>query len=169
MILDGFDHHRMLQIRPGNLHAPARSNAGMRNVAVTRNLIRSIDDDDSLVQFRRKYARALPKQSRLADARPSEQQKTLSGFDDVAQDIHRAEHGAAHTACQTDDHFPAVSDSRDAVQRAFNPGAVVQGKRTHAMDHVIEVLSRNGLIAEINGSARKAAFGLAAEVHHNFD
>ncbi len=83
--------------------------------------------------------------------------------------VESAKHRPAHAASQTDNHFPPVSDRRDAVQRALYPRPVVLRKGAHAMDHVIEVLSRNGLIAEINGSARKAAFGLAAEVHDNFN
>ena len=39
VILHRLYHHRMLKLGPWNLHSTAGSNSGVRNVAITRNLI----------------------------------------------------------------------------------------------------------------------------------
>ena len=51
VVFDGLDHDRVLQIRPRHLHAPARADTGMRNVAVARDFVGRIDDDDAFGQF----------------------------------------------------------------------------------------------------------------------
>ena len=39
VILDGLDHHRVLQRGVGDLHAAREPDAGMRNVAVARDFV----------------------------------------------------------------------------------------------------------------------------------
>ena len=51
MIFDGFDHHRVLQRRIGDLHAPREADSRMWNIRIAGNFIRRIDDHDALTIF----------------------------------------------------------------------------------------------------------------------
>ena len=114
--------------------------------------------------------RALSRKQRgLSDAGPAEQQQALSGFDDVAQNVHRAVHRAAHAARQPDNRVPAVPDAGNPMQRPLDAGAIVLGERAHAMDDIFDVFARDRLIAEVDRAAGKTAFGLTAEIHDDFD
>ena len=88
-------------------------------------------------------ARAFAQQRRLAHARRPSSSRLFAGFNDVAQDVDRAEDGAADAAGQANDAVPPVADRGDAVQRAFDAGAIVLRKGADTMDHVIEVFSRD--------------------------
>jgi len=55
VILDGFDHYRVLLIGMGDLHAPRRAYGSMGNVAVAGDFIGGVDDDDSFVEFVRQH------------------------------------------------------------------------------------------------------------------
>jgi len=48
VIFYGLDHHRMLQRRVGDLHAPCHADPRVRDVAVAGDFVRAIDDDDAL-------------------------------------------------------------------------------------------------------------------------
>jgi hypothetical protein len=39
VVLDRLDHHRVLLVRRGHLHAPGTADAGVRHVAVARDLV----------------------------------------------------------------------------------------------------------------------------------
>ena len=74
---------------------PARAaDTGMRNVTVTRDLVRCVDDDHALVEVVRHEARDLPQHRRLADARPAEQEDALLCPHEVLDDADRPEDGA---------------------------------------------------------------------------
>ena len=64
----------------------------------------------------------------------------LARLDQVADDLDRAEDGAADAAGQADDLAAAVADGRDAVQRALDAGAVVVAERADVIDDVLDVL-----------------------------
>ena len=51
VIFDGLDHHRVLQRRIGDLHAPRHPDARMRDVAVARDFVRAVHDDDAFSLF----------------------------------------------------------------------------------------------------------------------
>ena len=55
------------------------------------------------------------------------------------------------------------------MQCSFDAGAIVLRKRADAMRHIIEIFARDRGFAEIDGAARKTAFGLPAQIHHHFD
>src|SRR6266567_3648157 len=82
VVLDCLDHHRVLQHRRAHLHATRAADSGMRNVAVTADLVRGVDDDDPLAQLVREQARAFAQHRGLADARPAQQKDALAADDD---------------------------------------------------------------------------------------
>src|SRR3972149_3146660 len=47
VVLHRLDHHRVLQLRMGHLHAPGAPDAGVRDVAVPGDLIARVYDDDA--------------------------------------------------------------------------------------------------------------------------
>ena len=48
VILDGFDHHVVLQGCVGNLHAARVADAAVRDIAIPADLVGRVDDDDAL-------------------------------------------------------------------------------------------------------------------------
>src|SRR5581483_2847564 len=123
VVLDGLDHHGVLERRLRHLHAARLADGRVRDIAVARDLVRRVDDDDALVHVVGQHARDLAQHGRLADARPAEEQRAAPGLDQVLDYLDRAEDGAADAAGETDDAPAAVADARDAVQRALDAGA----------------------------------------------
>src|SRR5262245_36197209 len=103
VIFNGLDHHGVLQIRPRNLHSPARTNARVCDIAVTTNFVGCIDDNDALHQLGGQDTGTFSQQCSLSDTGAAEQQETFSGFHNIAKDVDCAEHGAAHTASKSND------------------------------------------------------------------
>ena len=103
VVLDRLDHHRVLHRRRRHLHAPRAADRRVRDVAVAADLVRGVDDDDALAQIVGQHARRLAQHRRLADAGPPQQQDALARLDDVANDVDRAEDGAADAAGEADD------------------------------------------------------------------
>ena len=141
MIFDGFDHDGVLKVRPRNLHPAAGSDSRMRDIAITANLIRCVHDDDSFDQFGGKHTRALPKKRGFPHARPAQQKQALSGLDHIAKNVDGSKYRSAHAARQSNDDLAAVPDSRYAVQRAFDAGAVILRERADAVSHIVEIFA----------------------------
>src|SRR4029434_3434584 len=53
VVLNRLDHHGVLKVRTWHLHAAAGPDAGMRDVSVTGNLVRRIDDDHAFLHLRK--------------------------------------------------------------------------------------------------------------------
>ncbi len=111
----------------------------MGNVAVAGDLVGRVDNHHALGLGQ--DARRLAQHGRLADARPPEQQHALAAGDDVLDDVDRAVHGPADAAGQSDDARMAVADRRDAVQRAFDAGAVVGVELADARHDKFDILA----------------------------
>ena len=69
VVLHSLDHHRVLQRRSADLHAPGTSDPGMRDVTVARDLVGRVDDDHALTALVAEHARAFAQHRCLADAR----------------------------------------------------------------------------------------------------
>ena len=93
----------------------------------------------------------------------------LPGLDDVADDVDRAEDGAADAAGEADDLARAVADGRDAVQRALDPGAVVVAERADALDDVLDVPLGHLAVEEATSPVGEARLRPPAEVHHHLE
>jgi hypothetical protein len=125
VVLDCLDHHRVLQRRRRHLHAPRATDAGMRDVAVTGDLVRGIDDDDALREVVREDARDLAQHRRLPDSGTAEQQDAAPRLDDVADDLDRPVDGATNAEREPNDLPRAVPQRADAVERSLDAGAIV--------------------------------------------
>src|SRR5438477_11769570 len=80
----------MLQRRSANLHPPRAADPGMRDVTITADLVRGVDDDHPLLHLIGQHAGALAQHRRPADARATQQQDALSADDHVLDDVDRA-------------------------------------------------------------------------------
>ena len=123
MVLDGFDHHLVLQRGGSHLHAAGFADGRVRHIAIPANFIRGVHDDDPFIFGQN--ARGFTQHGGFADARFAQQQNAFAGFHQVLDDIDRAIHGAADAAGETNNGAVAVADGRNAVQGAFEPGAVI--------------------------------------------
>lgn len=169
VILDGFNHDGVLKVRPGHLHAAARSDPRMRDVSVTRDFIGCIDDDHALDQFRGQDPRALSQQRRLSNPGAAQQQDALPGLDHVPENVHCAVDGSTHTAGQSDNHIPSIPNAGNAMQGSLDAGAIVLRERADTMYGVFDVFTRDDLVREMDRSAREMSFRPTAEIHDNFN
>src|SRR3984893_16589079 len=139
VILDGLDHHRVLEHRGAHLHATGAADSRVRYVAVAGDLVRRVDDDHALAAFVRKDAGALTQHSCLPDTRRAEQQDRLPADHDVFDDVDGSRDRASHTAGQPDHLARAIAYRADAVQGPFDARPVVVAEVTDALDHVFDV------------------------------
>ena len=103
VVLHRLDHHPMLLGGPRHLHAAGPPNAGMRHVAVPRDLIGRIHHHHPLAQLVGRHPRRLSQQRRLAHAGPAQDQERASGFDDILDQGRRASDRASDPAGEADD------------------------------------------------------------------
>src|SRR2546421_5607301 len=96
MVLDRFDHHRMLKRWCGYLHSARASDPRMRNISVSADFVRGIHDDDSLGEIVRENARNLPQHRRLAHSGPTKKEDAFAGLDYITDDVACAVHGTTH-------------------------------------------------------------------------
>ena len=138
VVLHRLDHHLVLQRGGGHLHAAGASDAVVRDVAVARDLVRRVDDHDTLAVLVGEDARHLAQHRRLAHAGPPQQEHAAPRLGQVVDDLDRAEHRPPDARGQPDDLAFAVADRRDAVQRPLDARAVVLPKVPDALRHQLE-------------------------------
>jgi len=168
VVLDGLDHHGMLQRRSANLHPPRAADPGMRDVTITADLVRGVDDDHPLLHLIGQHAGALAQHRRLADARAPQQQDALPADDHVLDDVDRAGDGPADPAGDAHDLAAAIADHRDAVERALDASPVVVTERSDPARDELEVFRGDRRLVEDHLVVGKAGLGLAAQVEHHF-
>src|SRR5262249_44168208 len=130
----------------------------VRDVAVARDLVAGVHDDDPLPQLLRKHAGHLPQFGRLAAPGPPEHQDALAALHHVLDDVNGSVDGAPDPTGQADDPALTVANGGDAVQRALDPGAVVLAERADALRHKVEVFRRDGVFAQFDDALREAGF-----------
>ena len=167
VVLDRLDHHRVLQKRSLHLHPARPADARMRDVAVSSDLVRGVDDHDSLAQLVGEQPRALAQHRGLADPRTAEQENALPAHDDVADDLASPGDRAPNPHGQADDPAGPVANRRNAMQRALDSGAVVVAELADVVGHVIEVGRRDRMVRQQHLATGDAGFGLAAQVEHD--
>ncbi len=89
-------------------------------------------------------------------------------FDQVLDDIHRAIDGASHAQSESHHRAAPVADGRDAVQRAFDAGAVVRVELTDALIDIIDLGPRDFRLADIEFIIHKARSGDSPQVEDDF-
>src|SRR5581483_9980858 len=95
VVFDGLDHDAVLLFGRGDLHPAGASDARMRNIAVARDLIAGVYDDDALLQFLGEDAGHFAQLGGLAATGPTEQQDALAALDDVLDDVYGSVDGAS--------------------------------------------------------------------------
>jgi bacillithiol system protein YtxJ len=55
------------------------------------------------------------------------------------------------------------------MQGSLNAGAIVMGEGTHAVNRIFDVLARDGLVGEIDCTAREMSLGLSAKIENNLN
>src|SRR5579872_1467762 len=169
VVLDRFDHDRVLIERHVDLHAPGVTDAGVRDISVAGDLVRRVHDDDALAQVARKHTRYFAQHRRLADAGLAQQQYGLAGAHDVEDDIDRAVDRAADAARQADDLAVAVAQARDAMQRLLDPGAVVLTEFTDAGHDGSDVIRADRDLRQVTEVGWEASFREPPEVEDDLD
>ena len=141
VIFHRLDHHGMLLGGRGHLHTPRPPNARVGNVTVASDLVRGIHDNDAFAHVICQQARRFAQQGGLSDPRAPEEEQGLPLFDNIAQNVHSAKQRPPDTTGETDDHAPAVPDSRNAVQGALDTGAVVLPEHADVRDNVVDIFT----------------------------
>src|SRR5690606_32550265 len=169
VVFDCLDHHRVLPLGVGHLHAPRRADAGVGDVPVAADLVGGVHDHHALARVVGEDAGALAELGRLAHARRAEQQDVAAALDQVADRLDRAEDGAPHAQGEADDPSLAVANGGDAVEGAFDAGAVVAGEGAQLPHDVVDVVLADDLGPQVRHAAGKARLGHAPQIHHDFD
>ena len=55
------------------------------------------------------------------------------------------------------------------MQRPLDARPVVFCERTDTMNHVVEVFTADGLVAQVDRACGKPGFGLTPQIHHDFN
>src|SRR5207249_4129832 len=142
--------------------------SGMRDVAIAGDLVGRVHDDDALFQLVRQDARRLAQHGGLANTGPTEKENAASTLDDVLDDCHGSEDGAAHPKREADNATRSVPNRRDSVQGSFDARPIVIPKRADALDDMVEILLRYRPIAEDDLSSRESRFWLPTEIKDDF-
>ena len=159
VVLDRLDHHLVLEARRPDLHPARLADGRVRDVAVARDLVGGVDDDDALAQVVGEDARGLAEHRRLADARATHDQDRLPGLDEVVDDLDRPVHRPPDPAGQADDLAVPVADRADPVERALDAGAVVIAERADVVDDVGDVGLDDLALEELDLAVGKRASG----------
>ncbi|GBC83058.1 hypothetical protein HRbin10_02198 [bacterium HR10] len=169
MVLHSFNHHGVLQFWGGDLHAARAPDARMGDVPIARDLIGGVHDHHAFAQLVGEHARGLAQERRLPHARLPQEQNVLARLDDILDDVHRPEDGASHATGETDDLTPAIAKSGDAVERAFDPRAVVLGEGADPAHDKVQVIARDEVLAERDRAREESRLGRSPEVQHHLD
>src|SRR6185295_5939328 len=109
------------------------------DVAVARDLVRGVDDDDALAEIVGEDPGGLAEHRRLADAGPAHDQDRLPGLDEVVDDLDRPVDRATDPERQPDDLAAAVPDRADPVECPLDAGPVVVAEAADVLDDVGDV------------------------------
>ena len=91
VVLDGLDHHLVLERGGGDLHTAGASNAVVGDVAVAGDLVGGVDDDDAAVVLVGEDAGDLAQHRGLAHAGASQEEHAATGLGEVVDDLDGAE------------------------------------------------------------------------------
>jgi len=169
MVFNCLDHHRMLLGDAGDLHPSSVADSWVRHVAVSRDFIAGIDDDDALTGLIGEDPGDLSQLSRFPDSRPTEDQDGLARPDDIVDDVDGPFERASYPARQSDDFSVTISHARNPVQSALDPGSVVIAKIPDGLDNVFQVVLADEDVVESFNAVAVANLGKAPVVEHDFD
>jgi hypothetical protein len=168
VVFDCFNHDCVLHRGRGHLHAARAADRGMRDIAVAADLIRGVNDNDTLVRVIGEDASDFTQHSGLANAWPAEEQRALAAHNEILDHADRSVDSTPDPACEPDNLSAPVPDAGDAMERAFDSRAVIEPEFADVFDHELEVRFADFFMAEYNFAARVPCFGEAAEIHDDF-
>ena len=169
VVLDRFDHHRVLQRWRRHLHAPRAADPGCGmspSPAISFEVSTMID---ALAQLVGEHARDLAQHGRLADTGAAEQQDAAAGLDEVANDLDRPVDRAADAQVRPTT-LPArlrIAEMRWSVRSMparLSPPNWPMREITKAMSSAVTSRSREDLLA-----AGEARLGQASEIHDDLE
>ena len=167
VVLDRLDHHRVLLGGGLDLHPPGAPDPGMRDVAVTTDLVGGVDDHHPLALVVAQHPGALAEHGGLADTGGSQQEDAAALDHDVLDDVDGPGHRPADTAGEAHDGAGTVADRADAMQGALDPGTIVIAEFSDALDHVLDVGIGDRHPVEDDLAVNEARLWLAAEIEHH--
>src|SRR5258706_1689668 len=162
VIFNGFDHHFMLKHWLAYLHTTRLANSRVRNITITPNFIRCIYNDNAFIFC--KDARGLTQERRFAHARSSKNQRGLARLDDILNDIYGAVDSTPDAQRQTNHSAAPIANGRDTMQCALNTRTVIGIKITDTFQNVVELSTRQFLVAQNNFIFHEASSGHTSEV-----
>jgi hypothetical protein len=137
----------------------------MRDVAVARDLVGGVHDHDSFANLVGKHTRHFTQHRRLAHTRSPKKQNTLSGANQVVDDLSGSKNRSPHSTGHAHRTPSTISDNRNPVKGSLYSSAIVIAKLTYPLDDPLEVGVGDFLIAQLESFVRKACLWRATEVH----
>ncbi len=169
VVLDSLDHHLVLERRGAHLHPSGLADGRVGDVAVARDLVAGVHDDDALAEVVGEDAGRLAQHRGLADPRAAHDEDRLPGVHEVADDLDRPVDGPADPAGEADDLAAPVPDGADPVERALDAGPVVVAEGPDLVHDLADVRLGDLAVEERHLAVGEARLGPPAEVHHHLD
>ena len=141
----------------------------MRDVAVAGDLVGGIDDHDALAQFVGEDTGDFTQHGGLADAGLAEQEQAGAGFDEIADYLDSPVDGPASPAGEADDLAAAIAKGGYAVECVFDSGAIIVAEGADGLDDVLDVVTFDLPVGELDLLRWESSDGPAAEVEDYFD
>ena len=168
VVFHRLDHHLVLQLRPGHLHAPGPADGGVGDVAIAGDLVAGVDHDHAALQVIGQHPGDLAQGRGFAHPGPPHQQQRLARIQQVAHHRHRAVNGPAHPAGEANDLASAVANGADAMQGALDPGPVIAAKGPQLLNHGAQIPALDHRRTQGQGPAGVAGLRDAAQIEHHF-
>ena len=168
VVFHRLDHHLVLQLRPGHLHAPGPADGGVGDVAITGDLVAGVDHHHPPLQLIGQDPGDLAQGRGFAHPRPPHQQQRLARVKQVPHHRHRAVNGPAHPAGEANDLAGAIADGADAMQGALNSGPVVAAEGPQLLNHGPKIAALDHCRAQGQGPAGIAGLRDPAQIQHHF-
>ena len=165
VVLHRLYHHAVLEGGGRNLHAARAPDGGVRNVAVPRDFVRGVHDDDAPMGVVRQRAGDFAQHRGLAHAGLAEKKDALARHYQVFDDPYRAVNGASDAQCQAYYLPAAVANCGYAVERPLDSGAVVLAEIAQTVYDVADFLRRDLRRIQNRAAVAEPRLRLSAEVH----
>jgi hypothetical protein len=159
----------VLQAGVGDLHTTRSPNRRVRNIPVTGNFVRGIDNHHAFVGLVGQDTGGLAQDGCFADAGSAEYQNAFAGANQVVDQPYRSVNGATDPAGQADRFASAVSHHGYSVESALDSGSVIVTKMPNMIHDMGNLFVGNFDFTQRNLFARESCFGVPAQVEYNLE
>ena len=166
MVLHRLHHDAVLEAGGGHLHATRAPDAGVGNVTVSRDLVRGVHYDHAPPRFR-EHPRDFAQHGRFSHAWAAQQEDAATRMHEIIDHLHRPIDGPSHSHRQPHYVAVAVADTRDAMQRAVDSGAVVVAELAQLRNHCVQHRLLDRCLAQLDLIVDVARPRRAAQVEHD--